>query len=53
LFKKEFEDFNQAYEFFKNENLFTLHSHSFYLGKELKNVFKCLKEGKEYVQDSS
>ena len=53
LFKKEFENFDEAYKFLKNENLFTLYSHSFYLGKELKNAFKKLKEGKEYIQDSS
>jgi len=53
LFKKEFENFDEAYKFFKNENLFTLYSHSLYLSKELKNAFEKLERGEEYFQDSN
>ena len=53
LLKKEFENFDEAYKFFKNENLFTLYSHLLYLNKELKNAFEKLEGSEEYFQDSS
>jgi thymidylate synthase len=52
LFKNEFEDFKQAYNFLKNNNMFSFASHAAYLSKEIKNAFEKLKKREEYGQDS-
>ena len=53
LFKKEFENFEEAYELLRSGNMFTFASHAFYLSKELRNAFEKLRRGEEYIQDKA
>ncbi|MEM5831514.1 MAG: thymidylate synthase [Candidatus Aenigmatarchaeota archaeon] len=46
-------EFSDIYNHFKNGNMFTLASHAFYLGKEIKTAFEKLSKKERYIQDYS
>ncbi|MEM0333633.1 MAG: dihydropteroate synthase-like protein, partial [Candidatus Aenigmatarchaeota archaeon] len=51
--KLESENFRDIYQALKGGTFFSTFDHALYLGKELRNAFNKLKEGKEYVQDEA
>ncbi|MEM4460733.1 MAG: thymidylate synthase [Nanopusillaceae archaeon] len=51
--KLESENFWEIYQALKGGTFFSTFDHALYLGKELRNAFNKLKEGKEYIQDEA
>ncbi|MEM5811144.1 MAG: hypothetical protein QXG91_00120 [Candidatus Aenigmatarchaeota archaeon] len=53
VFKVESDKFSNIYNHFKNEDMFSLATHAFYLGKEIKIAFEKLSKKEKYIKDYS